>query len=64
MVDMVQRRYWTILPYEAVRSADDPEATLLSFLNSTYEAAASLGDWDRTQECSQGQKGRVLPIAG
>jgi len=37
-----------ILPYQAVRTAADPEATLLSFLQSTYDAAADLGGWDRT----------------
>ncbi len=36
-----------ILPYEAVRRADNPDATLLAFLQSTYEAAADLGHWDR-----------------
>lgn len=36
-----------VLPYEAVRSAADPDAALLSFLQSTYEAAATLGTWDR-----------------
>lgn len=36
-----------ILPYEAVRTADDPDQTLLSFLQSTYEAAAVLARWDR-----------------
>jgi hypothetical protein len=36
-----------LLPYSAVRTADDPEATLLSFLQSTYDAAADLGRWDR-----------------
>ncbi|MDB5911897.1 MAG: hypothetical protein JWP22_572 [Ramlibacter sp.] len=36
-----------ILPYEAVRTAPDPDGTLLSFLQSTYEAAADLGRWDR-----------------
>jgi predicted GNAT family acetyltransferase len=36
-----------ILPYEAVQSAADPDERLLSFLNSTYEAAANLGRWDR-----------------
>ncbi len=36
-----------ILPYEAVRTAADPAATLLSFLQSTYDAAADLGGWDR-----------------
>ncbi|MDP9253128.1 MAG: DUF5996 family protein [Chloroflexota bacterium] len=36
-----------ILPYEAVRTAADPAATLLSFLQSTYDVAADLGGWDR-----------------
>jgi len=36
-----------ILPYDEVRSSPSPERTLLSFLQSTYEAAASLGGWDR-----------------
>jgi prepilin signal peptidase PulO-like enzyme (type II secretory pathway) len=36
-----------ILPYEVVRTAADPDALLLSFLQSTYEAAAGLAGWDR-----------------
>jgi hypothetical protein len=36
-----------ILPYTAVRTADDPDNTLLDFLQSTYEAAADLAHWDR-----------------
>ena len=36
-----------VLPYEAVRQADDPDAIVLAFLQSTYEAAANLGQWDR-----------------
>jgi hypothetical protein len=36
-----------ILPYDAVRTAADPDAMLLDFLQSTYEAAANLGRWDR-----------------
>jgi len=35
-----------ILPYEAVRKADDPDQVLLAFLNSTFEAAASLANWN------------------
>ena len=34
-----------ILPYDAVRDAPDPDATLLAFLQSTFDAAAVLGDW-------------------
>jgi len=36
-----------ILPYEAVRRASDPDAALLEFAQSTYEAAADLGGWER-----------------
>jgi Family of unknown function (DUF5996) len=36
-----------ILPYEAVRNAEDPDAALLAFLETTYEAAAELGKWNR-----------------
>lgn len=36
-----------VLPYEAVRTADAPDDALLAFLQSTYEAAAETGDWDR-----------------
>jgi hypothetical protein len=36
-----------VLPYEAVRTAGDPKGTLLSFLQTTYEAAATLAKWDR-----------------
>jgi hypothetical protein len=36
-----------ILPYESVRTADDPDGVLMQFLQSTYEAAASRGHWDR-----------------
>jgi len=36
-----------VLPYTAVRTAPDPDAVLLDFLQRTYEAAAVTGDWDR-----------------
>jgi hypothetical protein len=36
-----------LLPYEAVRTAADPDATLLGFLQRTYEAAAIHAGWDR-----------------
>ena len=36
-----------LLPYEAVRTAPDPDAAVLEFLETTYEAAADLGGWDR-----------------
>ena len=45
-----------LLPYEAVRGAADPAGELLSFLQSTYAAAADRGGWDRAAlECSLGQ---------
>jgi hypothetical protein len=36
-----------ILPYEDLRTSSSPEATLLAFLQSTYDAAADLAHWDR-----------------
>lgn len=36
-----------VLPYDAVRTAEDPDRVLMSFLTSTYEAAANNGGWDR-----------------
>jgi hypothetical protein len=44
-----------LLPYDAVRSAEDPDAALLAFLQSTYEAAAVTAKWDRAAlECQLG----------
>jgi hypothetical protein len=37
-----------LLPYEAVRTADDPDRAVARFLQTTYEAAADLGGWDRS----------------
>ena len=36
-----------LLPYEAVRRSGNPDATLHRFLQSTYQAAAEAGGWDR-----------------
>ena len=36
-----------ILPYEAVRTADAPEELIRRFVQTTYDAAASAGGWDR-----------------
>jgi hypothetical protein len=47
-----------MLPYRAVRTADDPDATLLAFLQSTYEAAAELGGWDRSALENKGSRVR------
>lgn len=52
-----------ILPYDAVRSAPDPDQALLGFLETTYDAAARLGDWDRKSlECARGRVGVPRPI--
>jgi hypothetical protein len=52
-----------ILPYESVRTAPDADALLLTFLSSTYAAAAELGKWDRAAlECPLGFPGRVRQI--
>jgi hypothetical protein len=48
-----QTAYWSdqlrefLLPYDAVRTAKNPDEVLLEFLQSSYEAAADLGKWDR-----------------
>ena len=49
-----------ILPYDAVRTAPDPDALLLDFLSATYTAAADAGRWDRAAlECAIGVPARV-----
>ena len=36
-----------LLMYDDVRTADSPKTALLAFLQTTYDAAADLGKWDR-----------------
>lgn len=36
-----------VLPYEAIRQSSSPDEDLLAFFQSTYEAAAVNGGWDR-----------------
>ncbi len=36
-----------ILPYDAVRTAENPDKALLEFAQSAYDAASKLGKWDR-----------------
>ena len=36
-----------MLPYRDVVESDDPDATVLAFLEATYAAGADLADWDR-----------------
>jgi hypothetical protein len=43
-----------LLPYDAIRTAVDPDASLLEFLQTTYRAAADLGTWDPKIECDLG----------
>jgi hypothetical protein len=51
------------LPYDAVRTARDPDAALMEFLQSTYDAAANLAKWDRKAlECALGQAGKVRTV--
>jgi hypothetical protein len=38
-----------LLPYEAARTAANPREALLGFVQSTYEAGANLGKWDRAE---------------
>lgn len=52
-----------ILPYDAVRTAADPDQALLDFLQSTYEAAANSANWNRDAlECAPGRPGTVRRI--
>ena len=51
-----------LLRYELVRTAPDPESALLSFLQTTYRAAADLAGWDRALECNIGAPRRPRPV--
>ena len=52
-----------ILPYETARTAQDPDALVMAFLQATYSAAASLGHWDRDAlECELGVPNRPRKI--
>jgi hypothetical protein len=52
-----------ILPYDTVRQAADPDAMLLDFLVTTYNAAADAGRWDRAAlECSIGAPAQVRAV--
>ena len=52
-----------ILPYDAIRTARDPDIALMAFLQTTYEAAADLARWDRKAlECALGEAGRPRTI--
>jgi hypothetical protein len=52
-----------ILPYKAVRTAQHPDQILLDFLQSTYEAAAKTGNWEREAlDCELGEAGKTREI--
>lgn len=52
-----------LLPYDAIRSAPDPDVALLAFLQTTYEAAAKNGNWDRSAlERPQGRPGTPFNV--
>jgi hypothetical protein len=52
-----------VLPYDAIRTADNPDALLLDFLQSTYQAAAKSAWWDRDAlECPIGEPGVVRSV--
>jgi hypothetical protein len=52
-----------ILLYQTVRTAADPESTLMSFLEGTYTAAAELGNWDQsTLGCPTGKPRTPRPM--
>jgi hypothetical protein len=54
-----------LLPYDRVRQSESPDETLLEFLQTTYEAAATLARWDRSAlECQLGGRpgSTALPV--
>jgi len=53
-----------LLPYDAVRKQADPDASLLAFCQSTYEAAARTANWDRAAlEYPRGRPGPDIGAA-
>lgn len=53
-----------VLPYAAVRRSNDPDETLLTFLRSSYRAAADLADWDHgALECAEGKPLKPRSVA-
>jgi len=52
-----------LLPYDAMRQERDPDAALMEFLQSSYDAAANLAKWDRAAlECPIGEPGKVRAV--
>lgn len=52
-----------LLPYQAVRTAPDPDAVLLRFLQTTYRAAADLAGWDPALDCAIGVPRQPRPLS-
>jgi hypothetical protein len=50
-----------VLPYDDVRRAESPDDRLIDFFQSTYEAAASLGNWNRAELEFGPHASRVMP---
>jgi hypothetical protein len=46
-----------VLPYEAVRTAASPDAAIAAFVESTYDRAATLAQWDRARLEGRGRPG-------
>jgi hypothetical protein len=51
-----------VLPYDAVRAATDPDAVLLDFLQTTYEAAADRAQWNRAELERPATVGKPPPV--
>jgi len=52
-----------VLPYETVRTAADPDAVLMTFIEESYAAAADCASWDRAAlDCAPGIPGRVRQV--
>ncbi|MBX7481804.1 DUF5996 family protein [Qipengyuania qiaonensis] len=54
-----------VLPYANVRDADDPDAVLMQFLETSYAAVADLSGWDRKAlEIPFGVHGKPYDVEG
>ena len=51
-----------LLPYDVVRTAAEPDVAVLSFLNTTYRAAADLAGWDPDLDCDVGVPNRPRAV--
>jgi hypothetical protein len=49
-----------VLPYPAVRTAHDPDAVLLEFLQRTYEAAAETAGWEVQTTAEEGDRAAAV----